>query len=675
MSRVMKVHGPCNRDYSGEDYSTGLGITTGGSSRPSTGGSSGGGAAQLAMVWLGTKLRIAQSFHHAFSFQIHSPPPPGAESVPTTLPEYGCRFALCFQQRWAPGDIQRWRQTAGAVSPGVLRETPLADSSGPSANLWSALGECLALEVEYCVLPHRPSATPLAEVTLSLYLCQPGLEGDAPSRASGGPGAVQLLATATLNTPSPRQMIHLVRLWYDASKHQLQVFFGADAVAPACAAEMDIGASMSLDLGCAYAGFCLVPLDYKHRLVSAKGARSAPAKDVYYSSRDRPVSIVSWRHNEPRSSKAAVEAISAGKPIDVEATDVEETVGSGAWFSCLGLSYRVPWPLPLVITQHCLERYNRLFRLLLAFRHAHLELQHVELPRKDLQSAWALRSQISYFVSQVLQYFQQDVIEAAHRKLLQSVESSKSFDDVTEAHEDSALEAIFGAENVLRHGEASLRLHIAPGPDDEGHEYAAADLEIELPEGYPASVGPKLSVAAPSGEDGLPEGALEALLLVAQAAANEAAGSVSLFAVGEAVRDWLRENVRLEPKPGKDEMEDDAEDFDVDSEDLDDEMIEALAELLEGDSGRLKELRLIKRLGPGPEQRTALRAQLRTLSPAEREALVGSDSEDSDEEEPSAITKKAPPAPAQKELDLEGGRSRRARARARARAKARNADR
>jgi len=237
---------------------------------------------------------------------------------------------------------------------------------------------------------------------------------------------VELLARASLDVQAPRGMIHLVRAQYDAQARQMQVFFGADATGPAFTAEINVAAALSLDLGCAYVGFCLLPLDHRHRVIGGSPLEASgvsTAREVRYSVRDRSVSIVSWRHR----ARPSPTSLTGG-------ADVGAAVGSDAWFSSIELSYSVPWPLPLVITQHCLEQYNQLFRLLLAFRHAHLELQRVELPRERLV-AWAFRAQLSFFVSQVLLYFQQDVIEVAHQRLLRVIESSQDFDEVVAAHE------------------------------------------------------------------------------------------------------------------------------------------------------------------------------------------------------------------------------------------------
>lgn len=431
------------------------------------GAAAGGGTPQPVMLWLATRQRVARSFSHAFSFQVHAPP---AAGVAAGLPEHGCRFALCLQHRWAPAELQRRRQAGTAtMEPPSGRGTPTAgagragtllgsfnDASAGSEGLgwtarageswdgddgggcsaatrndgasWTSLEECLALEVTYRALHVRGTAGPSAEISLVLYICHPGLgDGCRPVPGTSGTSSppVQQLAEATLVVPAPRGMVHLVRLWYDAKNHQLQVFFGADAVAPACTAQVDIGSALSLDLGCAYAGFCLLPLDHQHQVI---GHRSAAPKvsEVRYSVRDRPLSIISWRHNTHKNVPGVATA-------DV-AEGAGQLWGVDAWFSCTELSYRVPWPLPLVITRRCVEQYNRLFRLLLAFRHVHLELQRLDLPRGDLL-AWALRSELSYFVSQVLLYFQQDVIEASHSRLLQAVQASKEFDELLTAHE------------------------------------------------------------------------------------------------------------------------------------------------------------------------------------------------------------------------------------------------
>mmetsp|Transcript_100676 Transcript_100676/g.323242 ORF Transcript_100676/g.323242 Transcript_100676/m.323242 type:complete len:1013 (+) Transcript_100676:190-3228(+) len=400
-----------------------------------------GSAAQSAMLWLATRQRVARSFGHSFSFQLHAP-----ALGSTTVAEYGCRFAWCCQHRWAPSDLQRWKHLSGV---GILgfdgdgrSSSNLAGSRGLDKTMpcpvWTSLGECLAVEVSFSVIPSAGPGDPMGEITLAAYVCHPGL-GDDSSRRHGAEGAkgarlplVHKLAMGTVSLAAPRGKVHTVRLEYASSHKLLQIFFGIESTEPVCTAEVDFSEVLSLDLGSAHLGLCLLPLDHRHRLARSPGdaagaaGSAAGGGEARYSSRDRPVSITSWAHDVVSGPDSEE---SPGRRT------AEESFGLDAWFSSMELSYRVPWPLPLVITQSCMERYNRLFKLLLAFRHVHLELQGAELPRGELL-AWALRSELSYFVSQVLMYFQQDVIESAHRKLLRTVEASKDFDLVVCAHEE-----------------------------------------------------------------------------------------------------------------------------------------------------------------------------------------------------------------------------------------------
>jgi len=443
----------------------GLGLGDGPSSAGSRGGGAVAAAAQSAMLWLTARQRVAHGFDHAFTFQVHAPPSiaPGstgaAPHATAVAAEHGCRIALCLQHQLSPSVLQaRGRSAAAAATTAGAATTPEAplgmdvsagsiggsDESPPRCLVWPDLGECLALEITYRALAPRGLATPLAKISLALYASHPGLwDGRRPSStAAGGSGAagatacplVEQLVSTSFSVAAPRAMVHLVRLRYDARSRQMLVFFGADAVAPACTAEVDLAMSLSLDLGCTYIGFCLLPLEHQHQLIggSVASARELRASQVQYSVRDRPVSITSWRH---RAHSAVVSLPLVGPDGDANAAANEEPMGIDMWFAAMDISYQVPWPLPLVITQDCLEQYNRLFRLLLAFRYAHLELQRVDLPRDEIM-AWALRAQLSHFVSQVLLFFQQDVVEVEHQRLLQSIESSLDFDEVVAAHEE-----------------------------------------------------------------------------------------------------------------------------------------------------------------------------------------------------------------------------------------------
>eukprot|EP00435_Cladocopium_sp_Y103_P036720 s1262_g9.t1 len=127
----------------------------------------------------------------------------------------------------------------------------------------------------------------------------------------------------------------------------------------------------------------------------------------------------------------------------------------------------------------------------------------------------------------------------------------------------------------------------------DGYVYARVELSVQLPEGYPATAGPQIELkpAGELSEEALPAELLQGSLepLVANTL-EECQGMVALFMVAEAVRDWLREHGRME-RPAKEAVSatgtgndaicgDAGDDFDVDSEDLDGELIDALLEVI-----------------------------------------------------------------------------------------------
>eukprot|EP00913_Durusdinium_trenchii_P026345 g24720.t1 len=340
-----------------------------------------------SMVWLQTKVRISSSFQHVFNFQLRPKHRGGsaASTASRAFGEYGTRLALCFQPNrrlQERGFRGEWAGRMAAVDFRAEIVEPL--------ETWRSLGECLAVEVTYCVLPHlqhRASAESTAEVTVSIFT------------ASGEQKAAQL-ATTTLSMPDVQPMIHMVRVWYDSEKGQLEVFFGSDAVTPCCSCQLDLK-HFSLEMGCSYVGLCCLPLELAHN--------------------EPFVRIMTWRHQTK------------------ERLDFEEQTAM-VTFSDLTLSYQVPWPLPLIITQSCLQRYNRFFQQLLTYRRTALDLQRFRLDGtssvETARARWAFKAQLQFFWSQVLQYFLQDVVEASHQKLMDAVAASQTFDEVTRAHEE-----------------------------------------------------------------------------------------------------------------------------------------------------------------------------------------------------------------------------------------------
>ena len=80
-------------------------------------------------------------------------------------------------------------------------------------------------------------------------------------------------------------------------------------------------------------------------------------------------------------------------------------------------------------------RYNRLFQQLLTYRLATFELQRLQLGRDASRHQWAFKAQLSFFLSQVMDFFLQDVVEASHQELLHRVDASVTFHELLRAHE------------------------------------------------------------------------------------------------------------------------------------------------------------------------------------------------------------------------------------------------
>lgn len=207
-----------------------------------------------------------------------------------------------------------------------------------------------------------------------------------------------------------------------------------------------------------------------------------------------------------------------------------------------------------------------------------------------------------------------------------------------------ALEFIFPPGDVRRGKGGQVCLRVAPEPDELGHRCASAILMLDLSHGYPSSEAAKVVVTLEdAAQPPVPPEVLASLQMAAEGVAHDLLGSAALFSIAEAVRDWLREHAQLPdlppheaPEAPAEPTDDSEDDLDVDSSDLDEELIEALQDVLDGDEPKLKQLKRLSRLGPGAEQRGGLRAMLKELTPQQREHLIGTSSEE--ENSPSAKT-------------------------------------
>ncbi|KAK7475136.1 hypothetical protein BaRGS_00033628 [Batillaria attramentaria] len=117
-------------------------------------------------------------------------------------------------------------------------------------------------------------------------------------------------------------------------------------------------------------------------------------------------------------------------------------------WKCLGLTCSIQWPLHIFFTPSILNKYNRVFRFLLAVRRTQQDLQSTwqlqmlsKAKVKDTgQSAgtaavWQLRHHMSFLVDNLQYYLQVDVIESQYGLLLDQINSTRDFEAVKLAHE------------------------------------------------------------------------------------------------------------------------------------------------------------------------------------------------------------------------------------------------
>eukprot|EP00397_Hematodinium_sp_SG-2012_P020202 GEMP01020800.1.p1 GENE.GEMP01020800.1~~GEMP01020800.1.p1 ORF type:complete len:852 (+),score=186.94 GEMP01020800.1:40-2595(+) len=286
----------------------------------------------------------------------------------------GTRFAVLFQHRLNPQELRR-----------------AADRSTESVSWPEALGEALGLEVSV-----RHVDKQLDEISLALYLTTASVP-------------FWQLTSVTAKVPRPKKNEYELSMTCKddtlrASLHEVHL-----------ETEIVLSDFLSIELGCGFLGISLLPLGHQHASM-----HSSTTKPMVFSQEDRPLQVLSWTH--------------AGRDPFVQRMHEID-----AWQNILGLSVDVPWPASQVVTDEAIQKYNQLFRLLFAFRRTHIALQRgwcdfkLHRPGTD----WTIiRSQMLFFVSQILQYFQQDVIEGLHSQLLDTVEKSRDFEEIRPAHDD-----------------------------------------------------------------------------------------------------------------------------------------------------------------------------------------------------------------------------------------------
>ena len=223
------------------------------------------------------------------------------------------------------------------------------------------------------------------------------------------------------------------------------------------------------------------------------------------------------------------------------------------------------------------------------------------------------------------------------------------------AEELEAMAAIMG-DDFSRSRDDTNVCHMYVAPElGENEEAVSLILAVTLPDGYPHTAEAAVKIASPHGYarsgDCFPHRATSSWTpsaaqiddlhaLLAEATADRV-GDAVLFDCVNAARAWLGTNTLVER--GSDDATDAAlasrlkeaevsdDDLELDEDDIDEEMIEALREVLRGGGELVRRLDKAEKMRSGSkEQKAALLAIWKEMSDAQRREMVASDSEDSD---------------------------------------------
>ncbi|GBG28794.1 Gamma-tubulin complex component 4 [Hondaea fermentalgiana] len=130
------------------------------------------------------------------------------------------------------------------------------------------------------------------------------------------------------------------------------------------------------------------------------------------------------------------------------------------WRTLLNLHMHVDWPLHLVLTQNALDQYGMMFRFLLSLRRVEIALKEAwallnqtrfkrvrgnPAQMARLMTLWRLRSSMAYWVNNLQYHLQVDVVDAAHKTLLDEIRNASDFKFVEQAHDKFVETFITGA--------------------------------------------------------------------------------------------------------------------------------------------------------------------------------------------------------------------------------------
>jgi len=211
------------------------------------------------------------------------------------------------------------------------------------------------------------------------------------------------------------------------------------------------------------------------------------------------------------------------------------------------------------------------------------------------------------------------------------------------------IDALVGILNEDIHVESETRLlaYVTAEHNPDTEQVGALVLEVQIPSGYPGSEAVQVLVQSVFGHqntfkhrDPMPVWSPQPdQIIEITNALNELIesrkGECLIYDLIAATKEWLEEHT-LKSK-GEDEMEIDSdsseEDLRLNDEDMDDEMLEAMGEVLRGCGKLMKMLEQAERMKSGSkEQKELMHTIWMSMTDQQRQEMVASDDESSDEE-------------------------------------------
>lgn len=110
------------------------------------------------------------------------------------------------------------------------------------------------------------------------------------------------------------------------------------------------------------------------------------------------------------------------------------------------LTYRVRWPLSLIISKKSLTKYQLIFRHLFYCKHVerqmtstwinHQQFRQLDLPKQSFLASYALRNRMLHFLENFSYYMMVEVLEPNWHKLENKLRSVQTVDEVLRHHND-----------------------------------------------------------------------------------------------------------------------------------------------------------------------------------------------------------------------------------------------